>query len=395
MTEQVAGTHAAQAPGQYLGYAMQPVVFLLELINGQGGSTISLEYFGDVGVESGTGRIAIEVKSGLHTNPISNRAVGLWKTLSNWIKAVQAGQLQPASTTFILHVAQPKQGAIAASFHTATTAEQATAVLAAAREELIEGKEHPLTSEVAPYVQHVFANQEIAREIIRRFQLRFGSGTSQADLENALTAKYILPELLQSVLHQLQGWVAAEINTALEQERPAAISVEAFRLEVTAAVRKYSLHSVLVSFAPNPTPEQIAANQASTFVRQLDLINCEDEHQLRAINDYFKAAVDRTEWGKLGMVHKSSFDELEAILLRFWENKREQVELAYNHLDAPKRGHYLYRECINHVRPLQGMETPAHFIPGSYHTLADGAVLGWHPNYADLLKEGSNDAHSQ
>jgi hypothetical protein len=387
MADESTGTHPTQAAGQYLGYAMQSIVFLLELINGEEDSTISLEYFSDVGVETGGAKASIEVKSGLQINPIADRAVGLWKTLSNWIKSIEAGHLDLASTAFILHVVQPKDGRIAKSFHDAATLAQATEAFVIARKGLLEDKDHPPGNDLAPFLQHFFANERTAKELIQRFRLRFGSGDSQSDLEKALTAKYILPEQLQAVLHQLQGWVNAQINTALEQRRPAAVSVEAFRGEVIAAVRKYNLHAVLVTYAPNPTKEQIAANQASTFVRQLDLIGCEDEHQLRAINDYFKAAVDRTEWGKLGMVHRSSFDELEEALVRYWENKKEQVELAYSNLDEPKRGNFLYRECVNHSRPLQGMETPAHFIPGSYHALADTIVVGWHPNYAGLLKK--------
>ena len=387
MTEKATRPTLSQASGQYLGYAAQAVVLLLELIEAPDGSTVSLEYFGDVGVESDAVKTAIEVKSGLDTNPISNRAIGLWKTFSNWINAVKAGQLQLATTAFVLHVAQPKRGPIAELFHNATSEDDAEGALATAEAELLGNQQVPLATDVAPYIQHVFAHRHLAQPIISRFQLRFGSGRSQADLEKALIAKYILPELLQPVLKQIQGWSAGEINSAIEQKRPAAISVEAFRFELMAALRKYSLQSVLASFAPNPTPQQIEANQTSTFVRQLEMINCGDDHQLRAINDYLKAAVDRTAWGKLGMVHKSSLAELEDALVRFWENKREQVELAQGHLTEEQRGQYLYRECVNYTRPLQGMEPPAHFIPGSYHTLADYRLLGWHPQYADLLKD--------
>src|SRR5262245_23712536 len=104
MADQASGIQIAQAPGQYLGYSMQAVVFLLELINGDEGSTISLEYFGDVGVANDVGSTSIEVKSGLETNPISDRAVGLWKTFANWINAVISNQLTLTTTIFVLHV---------------------------------------------------------------------------------------------------------------------------------------------------------------------------------------------------------------------------------------------------------------------------------------------------
>jgi hypothetical protein len=386
MTEQP-GTHAAQAPGQFLGYSLQAIVFLLELVNAPEGSTVSLEYFGDVGVENPNQTTAVEVKSGLATNPISNRSIGFWKTLANWIREVEAGHLQAEKTQFTLYVAQPKDGAIAQSFNNAATLDEAAAALALAEKELLD-PERPLGEELAPHVKHVFSHKDTAQPIIARFHLQFGSGASQKDLEGVLTTKkYILPELLNPVVYQLQGWTTAQINTAIEQGRPAAITVEDFRFQLMTALRKYSFQPMLVSLAPNPTPEQIEANQASTFVQQLELIECEDERQLRAINDYFKAAIDRTEWSKSGMVHKGSFDELEATLIRFWENTRSQVELALAHLTEGKRGQYLYNECGKQTRTLQGMETPEHFVPGSYHALADQVILGWHPRFRDYFKE--------
>jgi hypothetical protein len=37
---------------------------------------------------------------------------------------------------------------------------------------------------------------------------------------------------------------------------------------------------------------------------------------------------------------------------------------------------------------LQGMDVPAYFVPGSFHTLADALRVGWHPKYREVLPVG-------
>ena len=37
---------------------------------------------------------------------------------------------------------------------------------------------------------------------------------------------------------------------------------------------------------------------------------------------------------------------------------------------------------------LQGNDVPPFFPPGSTHSMADLQVIGWHPRYKDLLKDG-------
>jgi hypothetical protein len=38
---------------------------------------------------------------------------------------------------------------------------------------------------------------------------------------------------------------------------------------------------------------------------------------------------------------------------------------------------------------LQGMDVPFHFIPGSFHTLAETLDVGWHPRYREVLLSGA------
>lgn len=62
---------------------------------------VSIEKFDDVGVENGDEKKAIQTKSALSDrNPVSDRAVDLWKTLYNWLIALKEREL-PLNATYL------------------------------------------------------------------------------------------------------------------------------------------------------------------------------------------------------------------------------------------------------------------------------------------------------
>ena len=137
--------------------------------------------------------------------------------------------------------------------------------------------------------------------------------------------------------------------------------------------------------APVPTAQNVDAQRAQTYVRQLEVIGLSDEDMIQAINEYLRAVIDRTEWGRIGIVHSDSFDEFEDALLSFWRNKRRQNGLTHKSLSAAEQGQLLLSDCCLKAQTLQGLEVPSYFTPGSYHALADHLKVGWHPEYATEL----------
>ena len=89
-----------------------------------------MEGFDDVGVEGSQGhKIAEQDKSTHVGNPVRDRAVDLWKTLSNWLTAIESGELQIGKTVFALYVSQPRTGQIVSRFSEAKTAAEADRAL--------------------------------------------------------------------------------------------------------------------------------------------------------------------------------------------------------------------------------------------------------------------------
>lgn len=78
----ISNTHV---PDKVYAYMIQSHHMLYELLNCEKGDSVSVEVFDDVGVEHPDGsRDAIQLKSALsNRNPVSNKAIDLWKTMYN------------------------------------------------------------------------------------------------------------------------------------------------------------------------------------------------------------------------------------------------------------------------------------------------------------------------
>lgn len=383
-----------QVPWQYLGYSLQPVRFLVRLIEGDSDSNVSLEAFEDIGVETSNGhRTAEQDKSAPRSNPVSDRATELWKTFSNWIHAVQSGQLDPEITTFEIYVSHPRTGNIVENFSRANTSQESHQALKEAKK-FIWGPpplfhlKSSVPATIEPYVTTVLeADEPLVSKIIQNFHLICGSGSPQTDLLALISKAWVPEEIIDDTLHYALGWVKRETDLLLEQGKIACISVEAFRRNIISFVRRHDRRTILDTFAKAPTQTEIESQRLRTYVLQLELIQKEDEHKIRAITDYLRAEADRTHWAVKGDVHEKSFDEFEENLHRTWINLKTKADIALSGHNEVDKGKFLCSECEMHHALLEGLDLPPHFTPGSFHALSDKTVIGWHPNYKILLKE--------
>lgn len=361
------------------------------LLQADGQSSVSLEVFEDVGESSVDGKkLARQVKSTLGHNPISNRALDFWKTLSNWVGAVGAGILDPDTSVFEIYVSTKKEGRIAEVFSECKSDLEAQAALEEAKTILKASApkkvEFPKEKAIEKYIE-AFLNLEKPKQIaiIKNFRLRFGSGDSFADIENLASRSFVPEEILTDVITYSLGWVKKMADSCIEKKMPAFINAGDFRKEITAFIRKHDRRSVLASFASSPNEEEIKQGLLKKYVRQLDLIESEDADKIQAVTDYLLASNDRTAWSLKGLIQPQSLLEFEKELVRTWGNFKSKVRVTGEAFPEVKKGQLLYFECALHKSNLEGLETPSHFTPGSFHALADKEEIGWHLNYKKLL----------
>ncbi|MBA7678167.1 hypothetical protein ES703_86439 [subsurface metagenome] len=367
-------------PGQYLGYSLQTTRFLVHLLEADPGWTVSLEVFEDVGVETTEGKkIAEQAKSTLTGNPVSYRAIDFWKTISNWVDSAKSGELNPETTRFELYVSHPQKGEIVENFSKAKSNDEASAALINARNTIWGPSptfplKSALTEKLSQYVDKVFqADEGLICSIISNFQFEFGSGSPQDDLKAIFTKKmkFVGPEIVDDALDYALGWVKEKTDRLLEQKKPACITVDSFETAVGSFIRKHDRRTILRTFASIPSDQKIEEDlKVRTYVRQLDLIEVDDELKIKAVTDFLQSSVDRTQWSTRGLVHESSFDEFEDILVRTWNNHKIKTDIKLAGSSDIQRGQYLYADCSCQQVKLENLEVPPHFTPGSFHALA-------------------------
>lgn len=380
-----------EVPGQALGFGLQYTRLLLLLLQAPPASYCSMEYLDDVAQEDSQGVTLVQSKSAITSNPVSDRAKPLWKTLSNWVRLVANGSCDPGRTLFEIYVSRPVSGTLVDAFASASTQDAAHAAVLKARTALWGeppdfAKRADVASDIAPYVEtFLTADPDIVARVIQRFHLTCGSGSPQADIEAVLKTHPISHSKIRDIADHMCGVVKRRVDELLEKGIPAVIGRDEFQILYTAYIRKIDRETVLLSRAKAPSKQESAGHLPRAFVRQLDLIGTTYEDKLEAVSDYLMASADRTDWAVCGEVDATSFDDLDATLKRQWKNKRVACTVAHGSKSQIEQGQALYVDCMQVTASLQSMQPPTHFIPGCFHRLADDLSIGWHPDYAGKL----------
>ena len=378
------------AGGQYLGYSLQLGRLLALLLEGQRSAHVSLERLGDVSVESDGNVAKIEEHKSRTSgaNPITDRAIDLWKTIRNWMDLIE-GRSDLDEAEFHLHTNQPFSSRLATRMHAAKDPSEARSLI---RDIVSYFGETPPGERLRKYVEPVLdqSRRTTFCKVIHNFHLSHGSGSSQNDLLDLLRRTVVPEGHLTDVLHSLLGWLKLVTDTHLEQNEAAVVSVADFRTELTATVRRLDRQTVLNSYSLAPTEPDVERElQSRTFVRQLDLVDETNDVKIRAVRHYLRARADRVQWARQALVHRSDFEDLEADLEGVWTNKRAIVTIRDSDRPEAEQGRLLLHDCLQHRCRLQGMETPSYFTAGSFHSLADEQTVGWHPRYPEMLASGA------
>lgn len=386
----------ATAAGQALGYSLQFTRLTAMLLEAAVGSICSLEVLDDVAEQTADGRTKVgQSKSALTTNPVANRAIPLWKTLFNWLELVRGGHVDPSHTVFELYVSRQVEGELIEALHNARSSEEAGSALRKAREDmwgeaLGYSKKKDLPEDLGRYANAVLeADEEVLIPIIINLRLECGSGSPQADLEAAIRRGPVSDTTVLDIADKLCGWVKRQVDKQLEKGLPAFISRDEFHREYVSYVRSVDRDTILRSLARRPSDEEQRERLPDTFVQQLDLIELGFDDKLEAICDFLRACWDRVLWSKSGDVHEDSFTDLDENLHRTWRNLSRATGVEAASKPRVERGKLLHARCMNFQAKVQGMEPPPHFVPGCFHRLADEWVIGWHPDYSDLLKKAA------
>lgn len=381
---------AHSAPGQYLGFALQPVRMCFHLLSAEDGCGVSLEHLDDVAVHYPDGSILVEqAKSALSHNALSDWSSDLWKTIANWLEAIRSGELDPNKTLFHLYVTPTKVGKFANAIHVSDSAKQVDALTKEIRQKLKSRKGIPACIE---HLEVFLSATDSERfELLKRITV-VSRDDDPLDALRAQLRATVPIQIMDQICEAAIGMAKERADKCIRNKTPALIEVTEFRRIFHAFVKKHNMAGLLASLSPNPATEIVQQTLLGRpgFIRQLQIVDASDDQQLRAVSDYLRTTADKVLWAEQGHVFEDSFDELDGTLLRHHGSIKSEIDDLHSDKSEVVRGRTVYNRCSVLQLPLEGREVPGHFTHGSFHALSEEGTLGWHPRYRELLDKESD-----
>lgn len=375
------------APGQYLGYGLQPVRFCYRLLTGEQGSLVSIEHDDDVSVLNADGsRILEQDKSATKGNPITDFGDDLWKTLAIWIETTSLPPGGAPGISYHLYVAAPKPpGSLATSMHAVSNEEQADAFLEKLHAALDEMDSPPACK---PYLD-VFlgASLEQQRYLLINMSLEYCDG-DPVDTLRDLVVLTVSPEAINQCCDHAIGSAKRQSDRLLRAKQVAQLSADEFR----SAFRQFTSRVNMPALLPysEPVPKQKAEAVLASrpvFIRQLEFVDISDAQKMRSVADYLRASTDKTNWAASGLLEPETLDGWREKLIHRHTSEKEEVEIVHSGLPPEKRGALVYQRICKVEMPLDFRAVESYFIHGCFHDLSNRREIGWHPDYVNKLKE--------
>jgi hypothetical protein len=373
------------APGQYLGYALQPLRLCYHLLDCPPGAQVSLEHTEDVAVHYLDGSQLLEQdKSALKQNPISDWADDLWKTIAHWLKGIKAADVDPASTTFRVYVTPVHEGEIAASLSAAVTMEEVRGLTAQISANLSKRKKPPSCQ--ADLRVFLDASDEERFALVSRLKID-GSDADPLTALRSVLALAVPENLMERVCRYLLGNAKDRADRLIREGRPAVVSGDEFKRNLHAFMQSNNLPGYLRPLSIPPEPEHVdeVISTRPTFIRQVELINVQEEQFVRAASDFLRTSADKALWAEAGDIFEGALDDWDEDLVRRHEFIRSEIVDTHANASPEAKGRLTYNRCGVLQASLAGREVPGHFVHGSFNALAEDFRLGWHPAYKELL----------
>lgn len=379
-----------KAAGQYLGYSEQEARFCYHLLVSPEDAQVVMEGEDDVAIRHATGdKVLEQVKSATKHNALSDWSTDLWKTIGNWLADIESGAIDLHHTQFRIYVTPSQTGTVANSIHVANdkaTADKTRNLIYKARDLLAQ---KPKCNQQVQALLNLGDTKFV--EFLSRISIESIHARPEHSVENLWGPSY-REETKQKLTNYAIGLARDKANKLIKLGDEGVVGAGAFRKEIQLFAARLNLPNFLASTSPKPAPEAVASvhSQRPVFVRQLEIIDIGQDQEIRAVADYLRASADKTIWAEEGDIVQRDLEDWETSLISTFDLHRGEVQDLHAEAPVEARGRQLLRLCLRSPGKLAGQEVPDHFVPGSYHELADQpwSGIGWHPDYKTIISEG-------
>jgi hypothetical protein len=391
----VGRTHTAVGP--MAGYLFQTDRALLLLCKCKNNESVSIELVDDVAIldENGDVNYREQDKNSIREDgePFKARSRDLWKTLEIWTDEIINGTLDIDKTILVCATNKIlEESSLIKRMSLAKKKKEIDAILAALQ---IAAKTPPSSTKSSIAV--VMKDLSILRKIISKIDFIEGNSFLERNEEIA-NELHLRDEIKENVIDELRGWLQGTVLAQLDMGAAPIIKKSDFNMRYSRSIQKETDNRIKIlgkTFVKRTiTKEKIAETVDSTFVKQLELIEHSEKHNiiLDAIDDFLCSETERTRLTITGDLTRQELEDMDTQCKDRWTQMfRRKVSKMYPEMqeeDLAKLAFEIYDSTVNdYWAKIRGFETDAYFTRGSFHRQSDLREIGWHPQWEKYFKE--------
>lgn len=382
-------SHAAK--DSLLGYLYQCRFALLQSLKEakvHAANSVSIERFDDVAFEKGD--IPLElVQTKHHGKPAEtgDNSVDVWKTLNIWSQRAALDPSAVSETRFVLVTTATAVSGSALSALRTSEDRKPTEALA-----LLEKAAKTSRNKTTQKGRDAFLNLDApTRKLLVHNIWVFDQSPkiedTRAQIEDILF--YAAPsDQVKNFVNYVEGWWFSRVIAALSGSSSEAIPLNTIEQKITEIRESFQSGNLPLDEAIDAMPP--APNlpgDGRTFVRQMRFVDASERHVASAAHDFYRAFEQRSRWVRESLLLDGEADRYDRALLDAWQRKFITTcdDSREGCGETKKRaGRDLLNWACSHPKPFRNRDE-LWLSAGSFHMLADGERLGWHPEYTSLL----------
>jgi hypothetical protein len=379
-----------EAGGQAAGFFFQlrfALLRALERIRENPAGYVCLEKLDDISLWSDTNVHEVgQLKHTVQPNQtFSDASPAIWRTLANWTALITTPPFKASGIDFLLITnASVADGSGISMLSADSSLRNETEAIAKL---IVAAKESRNTATQADR-QTFLAMDDALRAALFRSLTVVPESPSLAALgpEIEHTLHYACESgQLTDFRAELEGWWVQKVATALGAGGATVALVE-IDSKVSDLREKYKKSVLAIDVDGDTVPDDRLTDHL--FVQQMQIVNASEQRLRNAQRDFLRASTQRSKWIRDLKVDPAELQRYDSELEDQWSAQSavilDEMSAAASDFDKLKAGRTLLGWAETRQVALRGAS--AQFLTsGTYHALADGMRVGWHPDYKSLL----------
>ena len=386
-------SYSSSVPASFQGYYYQICRLFSRLWGGDDGDIICLEHYDDLALKKKNGLITLEqAKQYTTATPASNWSPAFWKTIENWIQVMNSYPKSRNRLKFVYCCSTKKSpGELILQYHNASSKAQAQEAILKTQSLLNSSRLKKNKDKLLNLIQN-----PLLILIITNFEFIHEDPTKPDGLDKLIKDAIPNPIQANQVKVHLLGWICDFIREQFKQGRVMAVPRNEFRKEYLSywnRLKADPLSSYSLASEDICSESDKEKYKKSTFIEQLNLIECSNKDKELAIIDFVTAGNTWARMAADGVVNEESYQIFRKEIQSDWKNIKDITVNSFppESLDKKRAGRLIYNKTLLLKTKLQGQDSPRLFVRGTCQDLADRLLIGWHPDYERELKNDSGN----